>query len=130
VVLDTNVLVASAYAPGSASRRLVEACLRGDLVAVLSGALKRECEYIVERAVRRDEGPLRDLLERALLVELGEVPRVVPDDPEDDKVLATALAGGAQAVVTNDRHLLGLDPFGPVRVLRPADALSLLPAGE
>jgi hypothetical protein len=37
VVLDTNVLVAAAYNPGSASRRIVEACLTGELAAVLKG---------------------------------------------------------------------------------------------
>jgi hypothetical protein len=30
VVLDTNVLVAAAYAPASSSRAIVEACLDGD----------------------------------------------------------------------------------------------------
>jgi hypothetical protein len=42
VVLDTNVLVAAAYDPRSASR-VVEACLGGGLVPVLSPALRREC---------------------------------------------------------------------------------------
>jgi uncharacterized protein len=122
VVLDTNTLVAAAYAEASASRRIVEACLRGELAAVLSSALRKEYEYILARAVRgSDYGPaLRQLLEQAAVVEPGEVPRVVPDDPEDDKLLALAVAAGADAVVTNDRHLLRLDPLGPVRILRPA----------
>jgi uncharacterized protein len=121
VVLDTNTLVAAAYAEASASRRIVEACLRGELAAVLSPALRKEYEYILTRAVRGgDYGPaLRRLLEEAAVVEPREVPRVVPDDPEDDKLLALAVAAGANAVVTNDRHLLHLDPFGPVRILRP-----------
>ena len=52
-------------------------------------------------------------------------PRVVPDDPGDDKLLALALAAHADAVLTNDRHLLGLDPYGPVRILRPAEFVRL-----
>ena len=36
VVLDTNVLVAAAYAPASASRAIVEACLHGELEAIMS----------------------------------------------------------------------------------------------
>ena len=36
VVLDTNVLVAAAYNPRSASRHVVEACLGCRLMAVLS----------------------------------------------------------------------------------------------
>jgi predicted nucleic acid-binding protein len=52
VVLDTNVLVAAAYNPDSASRRVVEACLGGELTAVLSPALRREYEFILSRTIR------------------------------------------------------------------------------
>src|SRR5437879_3371459 len=93
VVLDTNVLVGSAYAEGSASRQVVEACLRGELIAVLSPDLKREYEHILARAVRvrsHDES-LRKLLEEATVVEPAQTPRVVPEDPEDDKLVAAAL---------------------------------------
>jgi predicted nucleic acid-binding protein len=47
VVLDTNVLVAAAYNPRSASRQVVEACLGGGLTPVVSGALRREYEFIL-----------------------------------------------------------------------------------
>jgi predicted nucleic acid-binding protein len=50
VVLDTNVLVATAYNPGSASRRVIEACLRGELTAILSPALRSEYGFILPRA--------------------------------------------------------------------------------
>lgn len=119
VVLDTNVLVAAAYAPQSASRRIVEACLRGDLVAVASEAIKREYEFILARAVRFDEyqDRLEEFLEKLDLVEPSQTPRLVADDPDDDKFLAAAAAGHAGWVVTSDRHLLRLDPHGPIRIV-------------
>jgi hypothetical protein len=43
-VLDTNVLVAAAYSPDSASRRVVEVCLDGERTAVVSPALRLEHE--------------------------------------------------------------------------------------
>src|SRR6516165_6445564 len=94
VVLDTNVLVAAAYNPGSASRRVVEACLAGELTPVLSPALRREYEYVLPRAARGRPylERLRRLLEGAEVVEPAPVPRVVPDEPEDDKLVAAALA--------------------------------------
>jgi uncharacterized protein len=127
VVIDTNVLVGGAYAPASASRQIIDACLRGELVAVLSPSLRKEYEHILERAVRvrgYDEA-LRQFLEKAEVVEPAVVPRVVADDPEDDKLIATGLGGNAGFVITNDRHLLGLDPYGPICILRPAAFIRL-----
>ena len=122
VVLDTNVLVAAAYNPGSASRRVVEACLAGELTAVLSPALRREYDFILGRAVRGQpyRERLQQLLDRADVVEPGATPRVVPDDPDDDKVVAAALAAGA-VLVTNDVHLLAVAGHEGLQVVRPAD---------
>jgi putative PIN family toxin of toxin-antitoxin system len=122
VVLDTNVLVAVAYNPNSASRRIVEACLSGELTAVLSPSLRREYEFILTRAVRQQayRERLRLLLEQAEVVEPTETPRVVPDDPDDDKLVAAALVAGA-TLVSNDPHLLAVAGHDGLRVLQPAD---------
>jgi uncharacterized protein len=122
VVLDTNVLVAAAYNPASASRRLVEACLAGELTAVLSPALLGEYEFILARAARRHPylDRLRLLLEGAEPVHPEQTPRVVPEDPDDDKLVAAALASGA-VLITNDAHLLSVAGHQGLRVLRPAD---------
>jgi putative PIN family toxin of toxin-antitoxin system len=122
VVLDTNILVAAAYNPGSASRRIVEACLHGELTAVVSPTLRREYEFILARAARGR--PFRErihqLLDSAEVVEPAQTPRAVPDDPEDDKLVAAALAAGA-ILVTNDAHLLAIAGHEGLKVVRPAD---------
>ena len=123
IVLDTNVLVGSAYNADSASRRIVEACQRGELTAVLSPAVRREYDRILPRAVRRPGAlePIEALLDKAEVVHPEHTPRVVPEDVEDDKLLAAALAGRADALITNDDHLLPLDPYEGVRILRPSE---------
>ena len=122
VVLDTNVLVAAAYNPRSASHRVVEACLGGGLTPVVSGALRREHEFILARAARGRLylERLHQLLDGAEVVEPARTPRVVPDDPEDDKLVAAALAAGA-LLVTNDAHLLAIAGHEGLKVVRPAD---------
>ena len=128
VVLDTNVLVAAAYAPSSASRRIVEACLRDELTAIVSAETVREHRYILERAVRSGAylESLEQLLASGTLVVPEHTPRHVPQDAEDDKFLAAAIAGRAGWIVTNDHHLLALDPYWDVRIVRPGEFAELV----
>jgi uncharacterized protein len=46
-------------------------------------------------------------------------------DAADNKYLELAVASGAAAIVTGDRDLSVLDPWCGIRILRPADYLSL-----
>ena len=127
VVLDTNVLVAAAYAPASASRAIVEACLHGELEAIMSAETVREHRHILGRAVRSEayKGRLEQFLSGGTLVVPARTPRHVPDDAEDDKFLAAALSGQAGWIVTNDHHLLVLDPCWEVRIVRPSQFVEL-----
>jgi putative PIN family toxin of toxin-antitoxin system len=122
VVLDTNVLVAAAYNPRSASRRVVEACLGGELTPVLSPALRREYGFVLARAARGRPylGRIRRLLDGAEVVEPAQTPRVVPEDPGDDKLVAAARAARA-VLVTNDTHLLALASSEGLQVMRLTD---------
>jgi putative PIN family toxin of toxin-antitoxin system len=128
VVLDTNVLVAAAYNRRSASRRIVEACLEGTLTAVASEAVRREYEFILARAVRVPdyEERLAALVDGLQIVLPEETPRVVAEDPDDDKILAAAVSGGAEWVVTSDRHLLALDPYRGVRIAPAAQFVKVM----
>ena len=129
VVLDTNILIASAYAPRSASLRIVTACIEGRLTLVVSSAVRREYDRLLPRAVRLPRESARDrehaermerLLSAAECVEPVETPRLVPDDPDDDKFLAAAEAGVASALITNDHHLLELESHSGCRIVRPS----------
>jgi predicted nucleic acid-binding protein len=91
------------------------------LTPVLSRAIRREYEFILARAARGRPylERIHQLLDGAEVVEPAQTPRVVPDDPEDDKLVAVALAAGA-ALVTNDGHLLALAGHEGLEVVRPA----------
>ena len=45
------------------------------------------------------------------------------NDPDDDQVLACALAAKAEPIVSGDRHLLDLKEYRGMRIVRVADAV-------
>lgn len=59
----------------------------------------------------------------AILVQPTAVPRVVPNDPDDDHVLACALAAHANLIVSGDRDLLDLSNYQQIPIVTPAEAL-------
>lgn len=74
---------------------------------------------------------LDELLERyqnaTIVVQPTAVPRVVPNDADDDQVLACALAVNAELIVSGDKHLLGLGgQYEGIRIVAPAEAVELI----
>lgn len=121
VVLDTNVLIAAARAAGSASRKLLAACTERRFQAVVGSHLRDEYDYICERALRNAgrQPLLRQFLDSLEQVAADPAAHHVPDDPQDAMVVAAAVASGAEAIISNDKHLLQLDPYQGIPVLRP-----------
>jgi uncharacterized protein len=52
--------------------------------------------------------------------------RAVQDDPDDDHILACAVASVADIIVSGDRHLWALKTFRGIAIVRPADFLRIL----
>jgi uncharacterized protein len=63
-----------------------------------------------------------------LLVEPAGIPATVLDDPDDDEVLACAVAARADAIVTGDIHLLKLGAFETIPIVTVTRALELVKA--
>ncbi|NIL97908.1 MAG: putative toxin-antitoxin system toxin component, PIN family [Planctomycetales bacterium] len=128
IVLDTNVLIAAARAPRSASRKIVTACLAGQAVAAVSQAVRGEYQLIVRQALSRVPycEQLQQFIECCLPVEPDSVPRAVPDDAEDDKLVALAIAAKADMLISSDKHLTSLGRAGEIPILTPSAALARL----
>jgi uncharacterized protein len=122
ILLDTNVLVAALVSRGVCTD-LVEHCVRQHLV-VSSQPLLDEIRDVLTRKLRQRAVDVRAALrlfeETFTLVTPDALEPPTCRDPDDDVVLATALAGKCVAVVTGDEDLLSLDPFRGIRVLAPA----------
>lgn len=75
---------------------------------------------------------LRDVLSAILIeadrVELDEIP-VVCRDPNDDKILATAVAGAADFIATEDKDLLDMSEYEGIRIVTGLELLKILREG-
>ncbi len=129
IIIDTNVLVGSAYNHESSSRTIVDGCRLGRFRLVLSEPIRREYDRMLPRAIRNREElwQIQELIASAEVVEPGLTPRVVPDDPEDDKFFAAAWAGKVDVVISNDRGFLSIDGAEGIRIIRPGEFLRLHP---
>ena len=68
------------------------------------------------------------LLEQDALVVSGKVDTegAVPDDPDDDMVLACAVDGMADLIVSGDRHLLDLGEYRDIPIITAREFLDRL----
>ena len=126
VVFDTNVLI-SALVYGGLPRELLTSVFRGEVTLVTSTVLMDELEEVLVARFAHDPSLARTV--RAEIEMLAEVVDVsdlarVARDPDDDAVLAVAIAGEASAIVTGDRDLLVLAEHHGIRIVTPRDFAS------
>ncbi|HQU45973.1 MAG TPA: putative toxin-antitoxin system toxin component, PIN family [Pirellulales bacterium] len=105
VVLDTNVLVRVVASPHGPAAELFDRLYPNDLLVTSAALLCELAQTLTYDRVRKlhglDDGQLKHFIDRvaagSLVVALEEpLDRVVPDDPDDDYVVATAVAGDAK----------------------------------
>ena len=123
LVVDTNVLISGAFYPGPSSR-VLDACMRGKSQLVLSPDIIQEYLRVGEEFSRKRPNVafarFLDLLIRAaLLVQTPPLPEPVCEDPDDDKFIACALAGGARVITSGDKHLLSVSGYAGIEIVRP-----------
>jgi uncharacterized protein len=129
VVLDSNVFISAVISPlGKPFACLSWVLDSGTLVA--SRELIAEVETRLARpkfAKYVDEARRRafiaDVQLTAILVELTGTLKACRD-PDDDKLLETAIIGNADYLVTGDQDLLVLNPFQSVEIVTPAQFLA------
>lgn len=131
---DTNVLV-SAFIAGGPPSRVIDEAIDGRLELVLAHPVLAELERVLRTKLGFGRERVRAI--RQFLVELAatrisapsEPPQAVSGDPDDDVILACAVAPGADVLVSGDRrHLLPLGVHRNVRITTPQALLSELAA--
>lgn len=135
IVLDTNVVLSALFGRGAPFRLLSSARQREPVTLVTSLALLEELVQALERPApamrlaavdRTPRQVLADYVGAVSLVTPRAVPPIVAADPDDDHVIAVAVAAAADLIVSGDRHLLALGAHGAIRIVTPTKALAAI----
>ena len=121
VVLDTNVLLAATATRGLCELVLSE-CLQHHFIINSEPILTEFSRHLVGK-FKLPEAQAGEIVKfirgSSRMVEPTEVPAAACPEASDLMVLGTAIAGGAECIVTGDKDLLVVQSFGEVAILSP-----------
>jgi uncharacterized protein len=136
-VLDSSVLISAFLTPYGVSAKLLDAAEQGIFDLCISHEILDEAQHSLRtkvKGIRRYYAYSDDKI--ALFIEglaayaelISDLPqmRVVPLDPKDDVIVATALQAKADFLVTGDRHLLSLGSHAGIQIVPPRQFLDFL----
>jgi putative PIN family toxin of toxin-antitoxin system len=135
MVLDTNVLVSALIKPGALPDKLLQHWEADDFTLVTSSVQLDELQRVLaydklQKFIHPDQAAklVENIRSFAVLVE--DLPEVnASTDPADNLILATAMAGSANHLVTGDKaDLLNLKSVNDVAIISVRDAIQLLAA--
>ena len=137
-VTGTNILVSYLIAHRPPIADVIDVHLaRGDFTLVTSPALLAELDRVLQyprlHRYYDVETRIRFVALIAALAEIVDLPEDVPRicrDPADDWVIACAVIGDADVIVSGDRDLLDLDQVGEIQIFSPRQFLARLRGGR
>lgn len=130
VVLDTNVIVSAVISEGK-PRELLNKGIENRFRIVASEFILKELGTVLRRPTfETSEEEINDviiaLMQSVDVTTVTSNFRAVKEDPADDMILNTAYDGGADIIVTGDKHLLSLKRFRKARILSVSETLKQL----
>jgi len=130
VVLDTNILIGALITRDTPPDALYRAWLRGTFEVVTSRAQLAELATVLarprlQRYIDPEEAAvIVEHLETRATVLLDVPPVVLSTDPADNEILAAAIAGEADLIVSGDRrHVLALGNAEGIPVVTAREAM-------
>jgi putative PIN family toxin of toxin-antitoxin system len=132
VVIDTNVIISAAIRKYSPPYEAISIVITNKGILLFSNETFFELKEVMSRPkIARYISPERreDILDRyqeyGIFVE-PETHIPFPEDPKDEKILAVAIEGRADFLVTGDAALLALGKVGGTRILTPKELIEEL----
>lgn len=125
IILDTNVFISGVFFAGP-PYQIIKAWRDDILKLVISEEIfeeyRRVGKLLGEQFPMVDLQPILDLVRAsAQIFSVKCLPESVTDDPDDDKFLACALACKSKMIVSGDKHLLKVNGFRGIKIIKPRE---------
>jgi putative PIN family toxin of toxin-antitoxin system len=121
LVLDTNVLIAALISHG-ACNELLEHCVLNHEVVLSKFILTELKDKLVGKfnfTAREANAAVHLVKSRCEIVTILSLDTPICRDPDDDSIIATAIAGQCTCIITGDKDLLDLDEPCGIQILAP-----------
>ena len=136
-ILDTNLLVSYLLTHRPPIATLIDDLLATDEFAMVTAAellaeLDRVLRYPKLQRYYTDEQRTRFVALVLALSTVVDLPETIPRicrDPGDDQLIACAVVGDADVIVSGDNDLLALERVGEIPILTAAQFLEVLERG-
>ena len=134
VVLDTNIWVSVLITSHGQYAALVREIARQDTLYASEAILEEVRDVVLRPRILKKYHLSETVVDQALLAIRGLVALVsdlptlivVPDDPDDNKILACAVKARADYLVSYDPHLTALGDYEGIQILTPRQFRSVL----
>ncbi len=137
ILLDTNILVSALLSSNGPPGQILTAIKQNQHTIVSSSHLTDELRDVCSRKHLRERISREEVEDLVYNMEsVGVVVTTLPEvdlspDPKDNPVLATAIAGEADLIVSGDKsHLVALGQAQGIPILNPRDALDRIQGNE
>jgi uncharacterized protein len=135
VVVDANVFISGIIQSSGFPFKILKAWEQDLFLLVTSlpmiDELRRVLQYPkIQKKYAVDDTTIQEVVGSLLKYSVlaADLPDVeeIADDPADNKILATAVAGRAETIVTGDSHLLRLSQYGNIKIVTPRTLCTMM----
>ncbi len=122
IVIDTNILINAAADDNSVAFRIIREVIEGRLQAFATHQTMGENRQMLRKLVRDREyrESLEEFFRNLNIVKIYEHVNVVTD-PEDNKLIESAAASGADFLITKDNEVLDVGEYHRTKIVTPEE---------
>lgn len=127
--MDTNVIISALFWKG-APYEVVRSGIKGEFQMITSESILKETRDKLADKFKVPLSETNELIKIILANSFMVLPLhkidAIKIDPSDNKILECAVFGGANFIVSGDKHLLDLRQYGNIKIITPQNFLGIL----